>query len=71
MDTVLIGHSERRGEFGLPTPAESNELLATKLQYILDQGLRCIFCIGEPLPVRERGIDAVLAECVSQLSERR
>lgn len=69
LDTVLIGHSERRGEFGLPTPAESNELVATKLQHILDEGLRCIFCIGEPLPVRERGIDAVLAECVSQLQD--
>lgn len=69
MNTVLIGHSERRGEFNLPTPAESNPLLATKLQYILDQGMRCIFCIGEPLPVREQGIAAVLAECVSQLTD--
>lgn len=25
----LIGHSERRGEFGLPTPAESKALMAT------------------------------------------
>jgi triosephosphate isomerase len=65
----LIGHSERRGEFGLPTPKESNELMATKLQYILDQGLMCVFCIGEPLPIREKGIDAVLAECVSQLKD--
>ena len=62
MSTVLIGHSERRGEFGLPTPKESNELMATKLQYILDQGLSCVFCIGEPLPIREKGVDAVLAE---------
>mmetsp|Transcript_20541 Transcript_20541/g.61240 ORF Transcript_20541/g.61240 Transcript_20541/m.61240 type:complete len:295 (-) Transcript_20541:1269-2153(-) len=69
MGTVLIGHSERRGEFGLPTPAESCELMATKLQYILDAGLNCVFCIGEPLPVREKGIDAVLAECVTQLQD--
>jgi len=65
----LIGHSERRGEFGLPTPKESNELMATKLSYILDKGLMCVFCIGEPLPIREKGIDAVLAECVSQLKD--
>merc|ERR1711959_97667 len=65
----IIGHSERRGEFGLPTPKESNELLATKLQYILDQGLMRIFCIGEPLPIRQQGIDAVLAECVNQLTD--
>ena len=69
MDTVLIGHSERRGEFGLPTPAESNALMATKLAYILEPGLSCVFCIGEPLPIREKGIDAVLAECVSQLED--
>jgi len=65
----LIGHSERRGEFGLPTPKETNELMATKLAYILEKGLMCVFCIGEPLPVREKGIDAVLAECVSQLKD--
>jgi len=65
----LIGHSERRGEFGLPTPKESNELMATKLAYILEKGLTAIFCIGEPLPVRQRGIAAVLAECVNQLKD--
>ena len=69
MSTVLIGHSERRGEFGLPTPKESNQLMATKLQYILDQGLSCVFCIGEPLPIREKGVDAVLAECANQLED--
>merc|ERR1712118_20513 len=69
MSTVLIGHSERRGEFGLPTPKESNALMATKLQYILDQGLSCVFCIGEPLPIREKGVDSVLAECANQLDD--
>jgi len=68
MKWCLIGHSERRGEFGLPTPAESNELLATKLKYILDGGMKCILAIGEPLPVREKGIEAVLAYCVEQLT---
>merc|ERR1711998_87944 len=63
MEWCLIGHSERRGEFGLPTPVESNVLLATKLKYILDAGLMCIFCIGEPLPIREKGIDAVVEYC--------
>ena len=66
---VLIGHSERRGEFGLPTPAESNDLMAIKLQHILDQGLSCVFCIGEPLAIREKGIQAVLAECAEQLKD--
>jgi len=65
---VLIGHSERRGEFGLPTPAESNELLATKLKYILDAGLMGILAIGEPLPVREKGIEAIVSHCKEQLN---
>lgn len=65
----LIGHSERRGEFGLPTPAESNTLLATKAEYIISKGLTCIFCIGEPLPIREKGLEAVLATCKEQLAD--
>merc|ERR1719217_1892203 len=43
----LIGHSERRGEFGLPTPKETDELLATKCKYILEKGLMCVYCLGE------------------------
>ena len=69
MSWVLIGHSERRGEFGLPTPPESNTLLATKLKHILDNGMNCILAIGEPLPVRERGIDAVMQDLIPQLAE--
>merc|ERR1712039_278426 len=64
-----IGHSERRGEFGLPTPAESLQLLATKLAYILEKGLKCVFCIGEPLPIREKGIDAVMEEMAKQMTQ--
>jgi len=67
MSWCLIGHSERRGEFGLPTPAESNELMAAKMQYLLDKGLKVIYAIGEPLPIREQGDEAVLAYCVKQL----
>merc|ERR1719460_2781735 len=49
MKTVLIGHSERRGEFGLPTPAESNKLMATKLAYILEQGIDAVLaeCVAQ------------------------
>jgi len=69
IEWVLLGHSERRGEFGLPTPAESNELLATKCAYALEKGLKVVFCIGEPLPIREQGAAAVLAECIKQLEQ--
>jgi len=65
----MIGHSERRMEFGLPTPYESNALLATKLKYILDAGLMCILAIGEPLPVREKGLEAVVDYCKGQLCD--
>ena len=60
----LIGHSERRGEFGLPTPKETDELLATKCAYILEKGLMCVYCIGEPLPIREKGLDALMKESI-------
>ena len=60
----LIGHSERRGEFGLPTPKETDELLATKCKYILEKGLMCVFAIGEPLSIREKGLEAIMAEAV-------
>merc|ERR1719217_1199723 len=60
----LIGHSERRGEFGLPTPKESDELLAIKCKYILEKGLMCVYAIGEPLPIREKGLDAIMKEAI-------
>merc|ERR1712241_807387 len=65
---VLIGHSERRGEFGI-FPMDDNKTLATKLKYILDAGLSCVFCIGEPKEIREKGLDAVLAEMDVQLEQ--
>jgi len=69
MEWCLIGHSERRGEFGLPTPAESDKLIAeTKMGYLLEKGLKVILAIGEPLPIREKGLDAVVAKCVEQLT---
>merc|ERR1712039_107837 len=52
-----------------PTPSESLQLLATKLAYILDKGLKCIFCVGEPLSVRQKGIDATMEELAKQLED--
>merc|ERR1712134_62167 len=68
MTQVLIGHSERRGEFGI-FRMDTNETLATKLRYILDAGMSCVFCIGEPKEIREKGLDAVLAEMDVQLTQ--
>jgi len=61
---VMIGHSERR-EYC----EEDDTLLATKLKYILDAGMKCIFCIGEKLPEREKGLEATMAVCISQLEQ--
>merc|ERR1719265_2641314 len=65
---VLLGHSERRGEFGI-FPMDNNDTLATKLKYVLDAGMTCCYCIGEPLAIREKGLDAVLAEIDVQLTQ--
>merc|ERR1712032_1525416 len=62
------GHSERRGEFGI-FPMDDNTTLATKLKYALDAGLTVVFCIGEPKEIREKGLDAVLAEMDVQLAQ--
>ena len=45
---VIIGHSERRQYFG-----EDGKLLAAKVDAALGNGLKPIFCCGEPLDVRE------------------
>lgn len=47
---VIVGHSERRQYFG-----ESDELLNKKATAAQAAGLTVIFCIGEPLEVRESG----------------
>ena len=45
---VILGHSERRQYF-----AETDALLAVKVKAALGQGLIPIFCVGEPLRIRE------------------
>ena len=45
---TLIGHSERRQYFG-----ESNQFLAEKVDVALANGVTPVFCLGEPLEVRE------------------
>lgn len=48
VNTVIIGHSERRTYFG-----ESHAILKDKVDTVIGKGMRVIFCCGEPLEVRK------------------
>src|SRR5574344_426383 len=65
---VILGHSERRAYYG-----ETNELLKTKVQLALENGLTPIFCIGEVLEEREAGkqfevVETQIKESLFELS---
>ena len=50
VNTVILGHSERRAYFG-----ETNALLAEKVNTALKHNLTIIFCFGEELGERQSG----------------
>jgi len=50
VNTVILGHSERRQYFG-----ETNSMLAEKVNTALKHGLTSIFCFGEELADRKSG----------------
>ena len=50
VNTVILGHSERREYFN-----ETDELLAKKVDAALAKGMRVIFCFGEELADRKSG----------------
>jgi triosephosphate isomerase len=45
---VLVGHSERRTFFN-----ETNEFLKEKVDAALNEGIKVVFCCGEPLEIRK------------------
>ncbi len=49
-DVVIVGHSERRADFG-----ETDEMVNRKLQAALAAGLTPIVCVGETESVRDAG----------------
>lgn len=56
-DYVIIGHSERREYF-----AESNQMLADKIDICIEYVLKPIFCCGEALEIREAGTQNIFVE---------
>ncbi len=59
--TILIGHSERREHLG-----ESQDKVSQKFTYFKEQGYEILYCIGEPLEIREEGDEAVMEYLLAQ-----
>lgn len=59
--TILIGHSERREYM-----AETQEKVAAKFAFFKEQDFEIIYCIGEPLEIREQGDRAVMEYLLAQ-----
>ena len=49
--TILIGHSERRHILG-----ETQNMIAKKYEFYKELGYKIIYCIGEPLEVKNQGL---------------
>jgi triosephosphate isomerase len=69
VNTVILGHSERRAYFG-----ETNALLAQKVTTALKHNLTIIFCFGEELADRQSGnhfnvVESQLKEGLFHISE--
>lgn len=61
--TVLIGHSERR------MLHERHEFCVEKCNFYASRGFKIIYCIGEPIEIREKGQHAVYEFLESQLRD--
>lgn len=53
--TILIGHSERRHILG-----ETQDELVKKFNFYKELGFKIVYCIGEPLEIRESGDDNMM-----------
>ncbi len=63
IDTILIGHSERRHILG-----ESQEEVSKKFKFFKEKNFKIIYCIGEPLEIREEGEEKLLKYIESQFA---
>lgn len=55
INTILIGHSERRHIIG-----ESQDVIAGKFDFYKELGFEIIYCVGEPLEIREKGFNDMM-----------
>lgn len=62
VNTVILGHSERRAYFN-----ETNDLLAKKVNAALENDMNVIYCFGEELTDRKAGKEEEVVK--SQISE--
>ena len=53
--TILIGHSERRHVLG-----ETQEELVKKFNFYKELGFKIVYCVGEPLEIREAGYEPMM-----------
>jgi triosephosphate isomerase len=61
IETILIGHSERRDILH-----EDQTFVAEKFAFFQERGYEIVYCIGEPLEVREQGDEAVIEHLLAQ-----
>ncbi|KAK1780911.1 Triosephosphate isomerase [Copromyces sp. CBS 386.78] len=66
---TILGHSERRNELG-----ESDEFVASKTKYALDNGISVIWCCGESKDTRQAGetikfVENQLAALAKEISD--
>ena len=61
IETLLIGHSERRHILG-----ETQAFIAKKFDWFKERDFTIFYCVGEPLEVREAGEEAVRRYLVEQ-----
>ncbi|MCF6245438.1 MAG: triose-phosphate isomerase [Sulfurovum sp.] len=59
--TILIGHSERRELLN-----ENQENIVEKFSFFQEQDFEIIYCIGEPLNIREKGFESVMQYLLAQ-----
>jgi len=62
INAILLGHSERRHILG-----ESQSLIIKKYNFYKEHNFKIIYCVGEPLEVKQEGLEETLGYIWDQL----